>query len=165
MQSNNAIVQCWLNKNALEQMIHFADNKYALETGGILVGYISKTGEPVILGVIGPGPGAKHFSFRFIPDHDWQCEQLDICYESSQGKIVYLGDWHTHPNGTPDMSWIDKRTLMRIAQHSASCLTRPLMLIGAGTPNTWKWACHQHITGKFFNFVSHNRRLNILRFS
>jgi lysozyme len=93
--------------------------------------------EPVVHAVIGAGAKAFHERARFEPDHAWQCEQLDDLFKSSSGLWVYLGDWHTHPDGRPKMSWPDRRTLRRIAKHSGACIAHPLMLIGAGSPAAW----------------------------
>lgn len=115
-----------------------ADLAYPLETGGILVGYVAASGEPVVHAVIGAGPKARHAPARFEPDHVWQCEQLDSLFTRSSGQWVYLGDWHTHPDGQPKMSRLDRRTLRRIAEHPEVSITRPLMLIVAGRPSAWR---------------------------
>lgn len=155
---------CRLKQIALEQMTQEAERAFPHETGGILIGCVGKSGEPVVMAVIGPGPNARHSLSRFLPDHGWQCTQIDMHYESSHGGLVYLGDWHTHPNGSPYMSWIDKRTLMRIAQHSEARQTHPLMLIGAGGSTDWAWQCHQHIGGRFLHLLSRHRSLHLRRF-
>jgi integrative and conjugative element protein (TIGR02256 family) len=145
---------CWINQAVMQSLIAEADRAYPLETGGILVGYVAENGEPVVRDVIGPGPHAIHRRRRFTPDHQWQCKQLDELYDQSSGLLVYLGDWHTHPDGVPWMSWLDQRTLKKIATHSKARLAQPLMVIGGGTRQNWKWCCHQHHEEAFFNLFS-----------
>ena len=137
------IESVWLHGNLLAQLEREADLAYPLETGGVLVSYVADNNEPVVHAVIGAGPKALHERARFEPDHAWQCEQLDDLFKSSSGQWVYLGDWHTHPDGRPKMSWLDRRTLRRIAKHSGACIAHPLMLIGAGSPAAWTWAAHR----------------------
>jgi len=132
----------WISEQALQDLAKEADRAYPLETGGVLIGYFAENGEPVVFSIVGPGPNAVHRRQRFMPDHDWQCLQLDEAFEQSSGKLVYVGDWHTHPDGSPRMSWLDHRTLRVIARHSQAQVPHPLMLIGGGNPKKWVWAGH-----------------------
>lgn len=116
---------------------------YPRETGGVLLGYFSNEGAPVVYAATGPGPDAEHHPSWFVPDHAWQCEQIDLIYNKSNGVWVYLGDWHTHPDGAPAMSWIDHRTLLSIAAHPQALTPEPIMLIGSGGPDNWEWVGHQ----------------------
>ncbi|QWE98145.1 hypothetical protein KLP38_28495 (plasmid) [Cupriavidus sp. EM10] len=55
-----------------------------------------------------------------------------------------MGDWHTHPNGVPQMGWLDRRTLRAIARHPDANTQRPLMLIGGGPDGNWNWPAHRY---------------------
>lgn len=132
-----------MRRELRSQIERDADMAYPLETGGVLVGYVAASGEPVAHAVIGAGPKARHAPARFEPDHLWQCEQLDALFTGSSGQWVYLGDWHTHPDGQPKMSRLDRRTLRRIATHSEAGITRPLMLIVAGSSGAWMPAVYR----------------------
>lgn len=134
----------WIGQAALQQLEALAAQTFPLETGGILVGYVADSGDVVVQDTVGPGPKAIHDRFHFAPDHDWQCQQLDALYERSSGVSVYLGDWHTHPNGRPKMSWMDKRTLARIAVSPPARCTNPVMLIGGGGDQEWRWGCFRY---------------------
>lgn len=140
------MTKIWICESEFSEMKNEASQKYPLETGGVLVGYVANDCTPVVMAAIGPGENAKHARTRFHPDHDWQCEQLDKFYVQSQGLLVYLGDWHTHPNGSPQMSWLDCRTLRSIARHSSAQCDAPLMLIGGGGTKHWQWIAHQYHT-------------------
>lgn len=135
----------WISEASLAEMSKEAERAYPLETGGILAGYVADCGGIVITGVSGPGPNATHDKFRFTPDHDWQCSFLDKLYLDSSGISVYLGDWHTHPNGRPQMSRLDRKTLHAISLSREARCPSPLMVIGSGEPGDWRWLAHQHI--------------------
>lgn len=123
----------WLAKSVLAGLLTEAIDGYPNETGGILVGYWgSSDQQPVITGMIGPGPDAVHKRFDFVPDSHFHQHELERVYFES-GKIsAYLGDWHVHPDGSTRMSTKDKRTLKRIARHKPARATKPLMLILGG---------------------------------
>lgn len=57
--------------------------------------------------------------------------------------MTYLGDWHTHPNGSPALSRKDLRTLRRIARHPAARISQPVMAVLAGGPAAWHLAVRQ----------------------
>ncbi|WP_448165022.1 Mov34/MPN/PAD-1 family protein [Burkholderia cepacia] len=138
----------WIGATAFDEMLAEAQRAYPFETGGVLVGYIAGNGVPVVQHHIGPGPNAQHKRHRFHSDHDWQCRKLDDIFEMSSGQVVYLGEWHTHPDGSPHMSWLDKRTLRGIARHWEAALAHPLMIIGAGRAESWDWKAHRYASAR-----------------
>jgi len=164
------MVETWIADDALRRMIADASSHYPKETGGVLFGYRSHNAQ-VIVGTVSAGPSARHTRVRFVPDHYWQCQQLDDAYEKSGGLHIYLGDWHTHPDGHAEMSWEDRRTLKRIAQSATADAPHPLMVIGGGSPSKWLWAVHVYCgpglfgigataaTGELLNFESTSHHL------
>lgn len=133
----------WISRHDIDRLERLAGEKFPLETGGILAGYISDDDNVVVTHIVGPGAGAMHAPTLFQPDHTWQCAELEMLFHSSFGQIVYLGDWHTHPNGIPEMSGIDRRTLLLISIHPEASLSTPVMLIGGGRPGDWKWQTYR----------------------
>lgn len=132
-----AVLSLWLAASARERMETEADRTYPLETGGILVGYPTAQG-PVVIDVIGPGPNASFRRRRFVPDAAYQERQLAALYEASGRLHTYLGDWHTHPDGIAAPSWLDRRTLHRIARSPSARAPEPIMIILTGRPGCWK---------------------------
>jgi integrative and conjugative element protein (TIGR02256 family) len=144
------LFETWIARTALGVMSAEADARFPLETGGVLVGYRSANHQ-VIMAVTGPGPAAIHGANNFHPDHDWQCSQLDLQYKRSGGVLVYLGEWHTHPNESGRMSATDRATLARIAKSGEANARHPVMLIGAGTRDHWEWMANVYLGGGFLN--------------
>lgn len=123
----------WLAESVLASLLTEAIDAYPNETGGILVGYWgSSDQQPVITGMIGPGPDAVHKPFAFEPDTRFHQQELESVYFESDKISAYLGDWHVHPDGSTGMSSKDKRTLRRIARHKPARAAKPLMLILGG---------------------------------
>lgn len=144
------LFETWIDRRALGVMVAEADARFPLETGGVLVGYRAGKSQ-VITAVTGPGRAAIHRANSFHPDHDWQCSQLDLIYRRSAGMLVYLGEWHTHPNESAHMSTTDRATLTRIAKSEEANASHPVMLIGAGTRNHWKWMANVYLSGGFLD--------------
>lgn len=126
-------------------MVDLARKYHPLETGGILLGYVSDGGEAVVSGIIGPGPRAKHSRLRFSPDHDCQMAVLEERFRETGGQLDYLGDWHTHPDGGINLSWRDRRTLVRIGRKTKARLPCPFMLVLSLERHGWK-PCSYNLT-------------------
>jgi integrative and conjugative element protein (TIGR02256 family) len=89
-----------------------------------------------LVAAAGVGPQAAHSRTRFLPDHDFHESEIARIYEESGRRITYLGDWHTHPQGSGHLSHRDLKTLASIAADSRARAPIPLMTILAGL----KWS-------------------------
>ncbi len=128
----------WLADSILTAMHKIADQYYPCETGGMLLGYEAKNSDVVVNAIVGPGPKAKHGRFRFVPDAKYQQTELENHFYKTEARETYLGDWHTHPRGSCQLSMVDKRTLARIAHTSLSGTQHPVMAILCGGNADWK---------------------------
>lgn len=128
----------WLPELVIEELRRLANQYYPLEIGGMLMGYIAENKDYVVTSIIGPGPNAKHSRHAFEPDSDFQLKILHARYMETNGRETYLGDWHTHPDGTTNLSRRDKETLASIAATPESKITSPLMAVAAGSKEDWK---------------------------
>lgn len=128
----------WLADSAMTAMHKIANQYYPYETGGMLLGYVARNSDVVVNAIIGPGPKAKHSRFRFMPDAIYQQAELESHFYKTEASETYLGDWHTHPRGSCQLSMIDKRTLARIARTSSSGTQHPVMAILCGGDANWR---------------------------
>jgi integrative and conjugative element protein (TIGR02256 family) len=116
------------------------------ETGGVLLGYWDAGGETALVTEwIGPGPDAQHTETSFVPDYDYQEDQIALLYAASGRRLSYLGDWHTHPTGSSDLSNTDRACLRRIARSREARASRPLMIVLSADPR-WSiaaWQCER----------------------
>jgi integrative and conjugative element protein (TIGR02256 family) len=115
------------------------------ETGGVLLGYLDRD-DPRRVQVmlqIGPGPKAIHGPHRFEPDAGWQEAQIGAAYAESGRIATYLGDWHSHPQGSTAPSRLDRSTARRIARCRQARVRHPLILILCGDPEEWRIAVYR----------------------
>jgi len=127
--------QIWVDVSILDTMLREANNAAPFETGGVLLGY--RTGpkdETVVTHSVGAGPDATRESSRFVPDYDFQEMEIARIYENSGRVLSYLGDWHSHPQGSEHLSRKDILTLRRIATSVDARVPSPIMLVLAGGP-------------------------------
>ncbi|WP_081618401.1 Mov34/MPN/PAD-1 family protein [Thioalkalivibrio sp. ALE31] len=155
----------WIAEPASRLLHEVAEAQYPLETGGSLLGY-AVGDDFVVMDIVGPGPGATHQRYRFSPDADFQQEAINVRFFATQGRETYLGDWHTHPDGQAQMSWLDRRTLSRIARKTPDMRWEPLMLLLAGRPYGWSPAAFLHAkSGWPFGLHSAQRDMTIRYFT
>ena len=125
-----------------------ADSRHPLETGGILIGLNLPNGASVVSHVVGPGPNAVHHRDGFVPDHDFQDEELARIYVETGRKVHYLGDWHTHPDAPPFLSGIDRKTLGFIAASDSVRVPHVFMLIWGSKSGQWQGRAWRAATGR-----------------
>lgn len=130
----------WIAERVLSSMKHEAIARAPLETGGVLLGYWAlESGEPVVTHCVGPGPEAVHKEVSFEPDYAYQSAEIEQLYEISRRTLHYLGDWHSHPNGSGYLSQKDHATFLRIARHKEARAKRPIMVVLAEIED---WSLH-----------------------
>ncbi|MDF2449445.1 MAG: Uncharacterized protein K0R26_1949 [Bacteroidota bacterium] len=99
-----------------------------IETGGVLIGRI-QDGVAIIEKATNGGPNATHKEFFFQADPNYVDMIIDMEFANSDGKNVYLGEWHTHPQTHPQPSPKDLRSLDEIADTSEEFAI--LLILGA----------------------------------
>ena len=131
------IINCvWICRTIGRELEELANEYFPFEVGGILAGYLSNE-SAVITDIVGPGPLAQHHRESFLPDHDYQTEQMHRIFWESKGKAIYLGDWHTHPEGPAALSSLDIRTMRTIADSPDARCPNPVMLLLAQANSKW----------------------------
>lgn len=101
------------------------------EFGGIFIGnYINDYKEVIISDVIIPQNFKSSF-MGFQPDPNDFNRQLKKVYDKYNGKIVYIGDWHSHPNSNNQYSQPDLQSIKSVAKSSKVNTHNPILMIAA----------------------------------
>ncbi|UTW02813.1 Mov34/MPN/PAD-1 family protein [Amphritea atlantica] len=127
----------WLPKELHDEIISEIEHWHPYETGGVLMGYTGSNGDVVVTYLIPCGENSVHKRMSFEPDQEFQLQKISKIYTESSGNITYLGDWHSHPKSTSELSSADKRTLTKVALTKASKCPYPVMMIFAEIPSRW----------------------------
>lgn len=99
-----------------------------VETGGVLMGYVTTEGI-IVEAISGPGPKAIHEDVYFRADPSYIDMFIDMTYANSNGQWEYLGEWHTHPQIVPEPSVKDLISLEEIAESADNFSI--LLIVGA----------------------------------
>jgi integrative and conjugative element protein (TIGR02256 family) len=121
-----------------------------IETGGVLAGYVDENGNVIITHASGPGPKASQSGVRFEKDIEYCQEFLNKLFVQSARKIVYVGEWHSHPSKNNNPSGLDIKSFSEIAVEKGYLTDEPVMIIlsSAGKPS-----CTMHPAGKRFYYA------------
>lgn len=110
------------------------------ETGGILLGrFVAGSKDIIIDQATDPSDSDRRSRFFFYRARRPAQVKVDQAWESSNGTLNYLGEWHTHPEDDPTPSCIDRRNWRRVARRS-SYEQSMLLFVIVGRTHTRAWA-------------------------
>lgn len=122
--------------SAIRTMAEESEAKPAMETGGVLVGFVdSDLNAIVATAASGPGPAAHHGPRTFNRDRVFCQDFLDWHAETTYGAVDFIGEWHKHREPNPWPSHRDMKTYRGLAADPDCHLESPLVLI-TGTRRT-----------------------------
>ena len=120
---NLEIEETIIKKMILESMTHYPN-----EFGGILLGRYSDDFNTAILTDIIIPTEYDNSRSRFARGNAGIEERLKAEFKKKPS-IIYLGEWHTHPDSTPNPSQTDINTLRSLSEANTVLIENPIMLI------------------------------------
>lgn len=120
-----------INANCIDSILTYVQKSGNKETGGILIGSYSKQRDIAIVSKI-TGPPNDSRSGRTWFTRGTRGLQL-LLNKYWQTNQYYLGEWHFHPNASPNPSFCDKTQMIQIATSRQYTCPEPLLLIIGGS--------------------------------
>lgn len=126
----------YINKDGLKIMLpekvfddvkKFIVRHYPNECGGVFVGKITE--DTAIIEKMMVPRKFRSTPVFFSRIADFINQWLVKVFKQSNGETIYLGEWHSHPNGVPYPSSTDYSSMKRIAQNTDVRIETPLLLI------------------------------------
>ncbi len=97
-----------IEANVVKKMLNFLqDSVCKNESGGVLVGYYIDSFSFVITDISTPSERDKSSRYSFHRSAKAAQRFINECFKNSNGKKIYLGEWHTHPEEHPMPSGTD----------------------------------------------------------
>jgi len=113
----------------IEKMRKMVTKHFPNEFGGIFVGYYSDNKkEAKIEDVLWPNQfiNSPQTFIRVPNDINAALKRM---YNESNGRLIYLGEWHSHPLGPDSFSILDFEAIKSIAQDKKIKIDLPLLCI------------------------------------
>lgn len=117
-----------IGDDLIKQLCAYGLSHYPNEFGGLLLGCYSEDYETVLIqDTILPKKytSSKYFFERGIKG---LTTKLKSSFKRTPG-LIYIGEWHTHPNNPPVPSIADLIALREIVQHDKVFIKNPVLLI------------------------------------
>ena len=120
------------------------------EIGGIIIGYYSTDLKKIIITEFTfPPKDSKKGKTWFIRGVEGLEELLNKKWRKNE---YYLGEWHFHPNNSPEPSFQDKKQLLSISKSKNFFCPEPIMLIVGGNKKSYIISLNMILNDKFINF-------------
>jgi integrative and conjugative element protein (TIGR02256 family) len=117
-----------IRDDLLAEMVRHGRKFYPKEYGGILVGRYSENNTVVMIEEIVLPLNYKASAFSFERGTKGLRDAL-LKHFKSNPILVYVGEWHTHPNGSTIPSITDTDALKKIAKHESVFIENPVLVI------------------------------------
>ena len=126
-----------LTEQMLMTVKKYIQGKGQSENGGILLGgYIPAENKYIITTASEPCNKDCRGMVYFIRNRENAQEIINNYWKASEGKINYLGEWHTHGCKNPYPSYTDKKLLKSLIKDKSNVWAELFMLI-VGRNNTF----------------------------
>ncbi len=101
-------------QEVLDTLLTYKQGYNGSETGGVLLGQIYTDGEIVVCRCSEPCVAGKADRMGFSRSSKTANKIINDAFEGSNGTILYVGEWHTHPEPYPSPSTTDKTSIEEI---------------------------------------------------
>ncbi|CAG0954407.1 desampylase [Flavobacteriales bacterium] len=117
-----------LPENVFQDICKQVDKFYPNECGGIFVGKITDDSTATIEKMILPKK-FRSTPVYFVRLTGFINKWLKDIFKKHNGDVIYLGEWHSHPNGSSHPSGTDIKAMKEIASNPDIRIQTPILLI------------------------------------
>ena len=129
-----------ISLTAIEKFRKYEQREGYNESGGILLGYVTKNCDYIQEVTIPNKYDSKGLTF-FIRSKEAAQRKINKSWKISKGSLIYLGEWHTHYENNPKPSPDDVNMIKRALKNTKMEIEF-LYLIISGVNNTyWVGRC------------------------
>jgi hypothetical protein len=114
---NNHSWQVRLSYNSINKLKELYSKYGANEIGGILIGIINLKRKIIYITRILTASDSKSRPYVFVRGTRNLPEEVEKIHNRTGRLIGYVGEWHTHPMGGPELSYQDTYTANQIRKH------------------------------------------------
>lgn len=118
-----------IDDNAMKEVLIHQNGDHKKECGGIILGSTTNDNRIIIRSIPKATKDSKSSKYSCIRDKNIAQEIMNKTFEESNGKIIYVGEWHTHPVNSPTFSSQDRKMIEEQFKSNKICTDSLLMLI------------------------------------
>ncbi|MFN8415756.1 MAG: Mov34/MPN/PAD-1 family protein [Cytophagaceae bacterium] len=140
-----------ISESLLEHMYKIGMEHYPSEFGGILVGYYSE--DMVTCTICETIIPEKYTTskYSFERGKEGLFEKLEL-YFNQVPKLIYVGEWHTHPDMSTNPSLTDRQALQDIANNNEVNITNPVLIILSNNKNGYTFSSYIQFKNQLYKY-------------
>ncbi|MBP7809070.1 MAG: Mov34/MPN/PAD-1 family protein [Bacteroidia bacterium] len=142
-----------VEKSLLDRMYSIGMEHYPAEFGGLLIGkYAPDLKTCIISEILLP---IKYVSSRYYFDRGIEglTEKLEELYNKEE-KLIYVGEWHTHPDMPAEPSGTDRKAMKEIAEHNDVNISNPILLIVSNSKKEYDFNFYLQYKGSIHKYIT-----------
>ncbi|WP_286766684.1 MULTISPECIES: Mov34/MPN/PAD-1 family protein [Sphingobacterium] len=140
-----------IEQSLIDMLVLYGRNQYPKEFGGVLVGYYSDDKRTVnIIDSILP-IDFKSTKTSFERGVEGLKEAFEEYYRQDPS-LVYIGEWHTHPDNSPIPSVTDISAINTIINSKHTFITNPVLLIIGYSKSSVTFGFYVWFENKLFRY-------------
>lgn len=121
------------------------------EYGGIMVGYYSEDKKSAYFEKTILPKKYKSSKYIFERGSEGLKEELTKLYEQTP-QLIYIGEWHTHPDSPPIPSETDLNAITEIVNDENVLITNPILLIISLFERKYKLGFYVYFNSKIYKY-------------
>lgn len=132
-----------LDAPAVAVLLRYVQAHGDTEAGGILLGRYTHEGGVIVDDATEPAPADERLARSFVRNDDAHVQRVYAAWYASDGRVHYLGEWHTHSEPDPIPSALDYETwrLNWIDARATSGGDAPTLNVIVGQRSVGLWEC------------------------
>ncbi|RDI09738.1 ThiF family adenylyltransferase [Flavobacterium sp. AG291] len=119
----------YISKDILDDIKNHLNHHYPKEFGGVFVGKLFHNS--ILIEKILIPDDYKNGRTIFVRHPGTLNQRLKSIFDTTKGKVVYIGEWHSHPDGAPLPSQTDISAMKEISETESINITSPLLMIAS----------------------------------
>ncbi len=144
-------LQIDMEDNLPEVLYKEAIKHYPNEYGGLLIGRYSDNDRIVMVDSYILPSKYKSSKVTFDRGTAGLREKLTKFYNATPG-LIYIGEWHTHPDNPAIPSSTDLKAMRKIASHNEVYINNPLLLILSVNKKSFDFIFYVYFNDKMYSY-------------
>ena len=148
---NSVGLKIEVRQSFIDELYCLGLKHYPKEFGGLLIGYYS---EDLKTCIIESSIVPKKFNssrYFFERGKEGLKQKLTEAYNSTP-RLIYIGEWHTHPDGVPSPSNADLNAMIEIAKSPDVSIENPILIILGVTKTEMKLGTYVYSKNKLLKY-------------
>lgn len=144
-------LQLIINEQLIEQIAYQGINKYPNEFGGLLLGrYVDNNKIVLIEESISP---KKYKSSRYSFERGSEgIKEILVAKYNATPCLIYVGEWHTHPDGPAKPSNTDLIAMSELANDTNVLIHNPVLMILEVRKSSYKIELYLFVNNKLLRY-------------